>query len=85
MHRRYQLCDIMRNEIEKKIRGQACFIDFQKAFETLDHEFLKIKLEKYGFGGTILEILREYLSDRYQLVCENCNQFNKLAFHRAKS
>ena len=68
----------MRNEIEAKNKGQACFIDLQKAFDTLDHEILMIKLEKYGFRGTILEILRKYLSDRYQFVCENGNHSKKL-------
>ena len=42
-------------------------------FDTLDHEILMFKLEKYGFRGTDLEILRKYLSDRYQFVCENGN------------
>ena len=77
----------MRKEIEAKNKGQACFIDLQKAFDTLDHEILMIKLEKYGLRGTILEILRKYLSDRYQFVCENGNHSKnsvlKLAFPRA--
>ena len=59
-------------------KGQACFIDLQKAFDTLVHEILMIKLEKYGFRGTILEKLRKYLSDRYQFVCENGNHSKKL-------
>ena len=70
--------EFMRNEIEAKNKGQACFIDLQKAFDTLDHEILMIKLKKYGFRGTILEILRKYLSDRYQFVCENGNHSKKL-------
>ena len=36
----------MRNEIDGKNKGQACCIDLHKAFDTLDHEFLMIKLEK---------------------------------------
>ena len=67
----------MRNEIEEKNKGQACFIDLQKAFDTLDHEILMIKLEKYGIRGTISEILRKYLSDRYQFVCESGNHSKK--------
>ena len=39
----------MRNGIEAKNIGQACFIDLQKAFDTLDYEILMIKLVKYGF------------------------------------
>ena len=37
----------MRNDIEGKNKGQACFIDLQKAFDILDHEILMIKLEKW--------------------------------------
>ena len=48
--------EFMRNEIERKNKGQACFIDLQKAFDTLDYEILMIKLEKYGFRVTISEI-----------------------------
>ena len=70
--------EFMRNEIEAKNKGQACFIDLQKAFDTLDHEILMIKLEKYGLRGTNLEILRKYLSDRYQFVCENGKHSKKL-------
>ena len=70
--------EFMRNEIEAINKGQACFIDLQKAFDTLDYEILMFKLEKYGFRGTILEILRKYLSDRYQFVYENGNHSKKL-------
>ena len=55
-------------------------LDLQKAFDTPDHEILMIKFEKNGFRGTILEILRKYLSDRYQFVCENGNHSKKLCF-----
>ena len=68
----------MRNEIKGKNKGQACFIDLQNAFDTLDHEIIMIKLKKYGFRGTISEILRKYVSDRYQFVCENGNHSKKL-------
>ena len=42
-----------------------------------------IKLEKYGFRGTILEILRKYLSDLYQFVCKNGNHSEKLCVKTA--
>ena len=70
--------EFIRSEIEGKNKGQACFIDLQKAFDILDHEILVTKLEKNGFKGTISEILRNYLSDRYQFVWENGNRSNKV-------
>ena len=77
----------MRNEIGAKNKRQACFIDLQKAFDTLDHEIREILLQRNNFR-TILEILRKYLSDRCQCVCENGNHSKKnsvlkLAFPRA--
>ena len=68
----------MRKEIAVKNKGQACFIDLQKVFDTLDHEILMIKLENYGSSGKVLEILRKYLSDRYHFVCEKGNQSKQL-------
>ena len=35
-------------------------------------------MEQNRFRGTISEILRKYLSDRYQFVCENGNHYKKL-------
>ena len=61
----------MRKESKGKNKGQACFIDLQKAFDKLDNEIIMIKLEKYCFEETILQSLRKYFSDRYQFVCEN--------------
>ena len=36
--------DYIREKIDKKSTGQACFIDLQKAFDTLDHSILLKKL-----------------------------------------
>ena len=36
--------EYMRDEIDKKSSGHVCFIDLQKAFDTLDHDFLLAKL-----------------------------------------
>ena len=59
------ITEFIRTEIDKKAQGQACFIDLQKAFDTLDHDIL-LKLLDYGFRGKIFEILKDFLSDRAQ-------------------
>ena len=41
-------------------------VDLSKAFDTINHELLIAKLHAYGFSIDALEILFDYLSDRWQ-------------------
>ena len=45
------------------------FVDLKKAFYTVDHEILLMKLQHYGIRGVTLELIRSYLKDRTQYDC----------------
>ena len=47
------------------------FLDFCKAFDTVDHQILINKMNKYGIRGTALEWIKSYLSERKQFVYFN--------------
>ena len=62
------------------------FIDLSKASKvsTLDHNTLLSKLECYGVRGIALNLLKSYLSSRYQLTSiggMHSNKVEELYFH----
>ena len=44
----------------------AVLMDLSKAFDTINHDLLIAKLEAYGFDKNSLNIIKDYLSDRWQ-------------------
>ena len=56
----------------------ATFIDFKKAFDTVDHQILLLKLEKLGIRGMPLQWLTSYLADRTQATYANNLLSNRL-------
>ncbi len=48
----------------------ACgvFVDFQKAFDTVDHNILLKKIHHYGIRGPMYNWFKSYLLDREQYV-----------------
>ena len=56
----------------------ATFVDFRKAFDTVNHGILLQKLYKYGISGNTHKWIKNYLSNRNQCVVANGTVSNKL-------
>ena len=56
------------DSFEKKQYSGGVFLDFAKAFDTVDHKILIKKLEHYGFRGVVNQWYKSYLSNRYQRI-----------------
>ena len=52
--------------INNKQLQTAIYIDFSKAFDTVSHSKLLIKLNSYGIRGDLLSLIGDFLSDRTQ-------------------
>ena len=59
-------------------RNGSVFIALKKAFDTVDHNILQLKLSCYGVNGNALQLLKSYLIDRTQDLTqmESCPQNN---------
>ena len=65
--------------LENKEHCIAIFCDLKKAFDTVDHNILFIKLAKLGVKGTSIKWFRRYLSERQQSVYLNNQTSEKMS------
>ena len=56
------------NNIDQGQKTGAVYIDLKKAFDTVDHQILLRKMEKYGIRGLPLEWFKSYLDARCQYI-----------------
>ena len=54
------------DNLNKRKSTLAIFIDFKKAFDTLDHNILQSKLQNLSLSRNLFQLLCNYLSDRSQ-------------------
>ena len=62
------LVDKISNALQNGEYVLGLYLDFSKAFDTVNHKILLEKLEFYGIRGVALKWLADYLSDRKQFV-----------------
>ena len=70
-HALIHLTDKIRHEIDKRNCACGIFVDFQKAFNIVDHHMLLKNLEYYCVRGTSSKWFALYLSNRKQFVSIN--------------
>jgi hypothetical protein len=72
------LMDRIINTLERGHFMVGIFLDFSKAFDTVNHEILLGKLLKYGIRGPAHKWVQHYLSDREQYCYLNGHTSKKL-------
>lgn len=60
--------DRITTEIDQKNHVIGLFLDFKKAFDTVNHQILLRKLHHYGIRGNENRLIENYLSNRSQCV-----------------
>ena len=62
------LTETWKKAIEEGKAVGVIFIDFSKAFDTVDHEILRLKLQSSGISGKVATWIEDYLSNRKKLT-----------------
>ena len=63
--------DFVHKGLTAKHNVGAVFMDLSKAFDVMDHNILEIKLKHYGFRGTFLKFLMNFVRNRKYIVNVN--------------
>ena len=66
-----EITERIKESIDSGKYGCGIFIDLKKAFDTVNHKILLMKLEHYGVRGMALKWFESYLTDRKQYVFYN--------------
>ena len=67
-HALISITEKIRNALDESKFASRVFLDFQKAFDTVNHKILISKLEHYGIRGLPLHLFQNYLEKRTQFI-----------------
>ena len=60
--------------LDERFSTDVIFLDFEKAFDSVPHDRLLLKLNQYGISGELLTWFSNFLTNRYQrVVLEGCH------------
>ena len=63
------LDQILQSSLDRGAEARVVQLDFSAAFDRVNHGGLVYKLQAAGVGGTMLNVLRQFLTDRRHRVC----------------
>ena len=62
------LTEVWIQELDRNRIGGVLFIDFKKAFDSICHKTMALKLQVGGISGNVYNLIADYLSGRKQFV-----------------
>ena len=78
-HALISISESIRYSIDNNEFGCAIFIDFEKAFDTVNHSILLLILYRCGVRGKVYDWFQSYISNREQFVCVNGHDSDSLS------
>ena len=59
--------------VENRHSQTIVYVDFARAFDTVSHDRLQLKLQAYGVSGQLLSLILNFLRDRTQVTKVGCH------------
>ena len=80
-----RVCDDIRNAIDERCLTILVLFDFSKAFDTISHSLLLLKLKTIGFSDTALAWVFSYLAGRSRAVVDGNEVCSDIYISRSPS